>query len=388
MSGAFKPKHQLDEIRWICNDQELEQFCSQWISQAYICVDTEFIRTDTYYPIAGLIQIADSQGSYFIDPLSINHWAPFAELLSQPLVLKVMHAMSEDMEVFQHLMPTLKPEAVVDTQIAAALLGVDFQISFQKLVKQMLNINLDKNQTRSNWLIRPLSAEQIYYAQEDVHYLYKAYPKLMLKLKKLNRESWLIEECRNTLVQLNSNDQSANYYTRIKLAWKLSPQQLFVLKQLAIWRERKAQQLDVIRSKFIQDESLWRIARYFSKDQSELKMAGLKADMIKQYAQELLELVAQAKNIDQRHWPKALPKPLSIEAGELYKQLRKKVVELADLQGISPELLARKKELQTLIRSVNERGDYQLPNYFKGWRYDLVGKPLLDWLATQPNIRY
>lgn len=388
MSAVFKPKHQLDEVRWITTDDELESFCAQWIAQPYICIDTEFIRIKTYYPIAGLIQVEDSQGSYFIDPLSINNWQPLAQLLSQPLVLKVMHAMSEDIEVFQRLMPTLKPEALVDTQVAAALLNMDFQMSFQKLIKQTLNINLDKNQTRSNWLKRPLCAEQIYYAQEDVHYLYKAYPKLMLKLKTLNRESWLMQECESILAEANLSNQSASYYTRIKLAWKLNSQQLFVLKQLAIWRERKVQELDIVRSKFVEDESLWRIARFLSKEESELKLAGLRADLIQQYGDEILKLVADAQKIDERHWPKPLPKPLSINAGERYKQLRKKVVELAEKEGITPELLARKKELQLLIRSGFNQKEHQLPSYFKGWRYELVGKPLLDWLANQPQINH
>lgn len=388
MKTEFKPKHQLDDVRWITKNDELQRFCAQWISQPYICLDTEFIRTQTYYPIAGLIQVADEQGSYFIDPLTVSDWQPFAEVLSQPLVLKVMHAMSEDIEVFQKLMPSLKPEALIDTQIATALLGMDFQISFQKLVKQTLNINLDKNQTRSNWLKRPLTDEQIYYAQEDVHYLYKAYPKLMLKLKKLDREAWLIQECANILAEANSNNQLANYYTRIKLAWKLNPKNLFVLKQLAIWRERKAQQLDVIRSKFVQDDSLWRIARFLSKNEFELKQAGLSADLIEQYGAEILEIVVESQKVDERHWPSALPKPLSIPAGEQYKKMRKKVVELARKEGVTPELLARKKELQTLIRSGDSQRSYQLPNYFKGWRYNLVGKPLLDWLANQPEIKY
>ncbi len=375
------PKHQLGSLHWITQDEQLQAYCVQWQAQPYISLDTEFMRTDTYYPVAGLIQVCDGQGSYFIDPLSIHNWQSFADLLAQPLVQKVLHAMGEDIEVLHKLMPNLTLNALVDTQIAAAMLDLGGQIGLQSLLKQVLNVRVDKNQTRSNWLQRPLTAKQIYYAQEDVHYLYKLYPKLMARLKERERASWLIEESQHLIEKSRSQNQLNQYYSRIKLAWKLSSSQQFVLKQLAIWREQQVQRLDITRNQFIQDDSLWRIAKYGSKTNHELKLAGINAHCIEQYGDEILQLVSEAKKLASRYGGNPLPMPLSIYESNAYKGLRKQLQQLAKQQGIAPELLIRKQDLQALVRAKLKQSPCHLPDYIQGWRYQIMQPILESWLS-------
>ena len=188
----------IPEPQWVRENSELVEVCRRWQEQAYIAVDTEFVRTTTFYPEAGLIQVADSEGPVLIDPLTVSDWTPLKEVFENPLVVKVFHACAEDLEVCRQLTGTV-PTPVADSQIGGALAGLGGIMGFQRLVKEILNINLPKEETRSDWLKRPLREEQIEYAVADVHYLYRLYPRLMSLLKKLNRQSWLAEECERLL---------------------------------------------------------------------------------------------------------------------------------------------------------------------------------------------
>ena len=66
------------EIHWICDDQSLAEHCRDWQQLPFVAVDTEFMRVDTFYPKAGLIQIGDGQRAFLIDPLLIGNWQPLA----------------------------------------------------------------------------------------------------------------------------------------------------------------------------------------------------------------------------------------------------------------------------------------------------------------------
>ena len=139
-------------------------------SAGVIALDTEFARFNTYYPIVGLIQIATRDDCFLIDPVALSDLEPLAPLLQNPGILKVFHACSEDLEVFQHALGVI-PAPLFDTQIAAAVLGVGFSMSYQALVEHWLGVSLPKDQTRSDWLARPLTAQQLHYAALDVIHL-------------------------------------------------------------------------------------------------------------------------------------------------------------------------------------------------------------------------
>ena len=155
------------DIHWIRDNASLAQHCASWRNLPFVAVDTEFMRVDTFYPIAGLLQVSEGERAYLIDPLLIDDWAPFAALLQDPAVVKVLHACSEDLEVFLRLTGSL-PVALFDPQLAAAYLNLGFSMGYSRLVQAVLNIELPKGETRSDWLQRPLTANQVRYAAESV----------------------------------------------------------------------------------------------------------------------------------------------------------------------------------------------------------------------------
>jgi ribonuclease D len=107
------------DIHWIRDDASLAEHCAHWQRLPYVALDTEFMRVDTFYPIAGLLQIGDGASAFLIDPLSITQWQPLTQLLENPAVIKVLHACSEDLEVLLRLTGSL-PAPLFDTQLAAA----------------------------------------------------------------------------------------------------------------------------------------------------------------------------------------------------------------------------------------------------------------------------
>ena len=160
--------------QWVDNDQQLASLCASWMRQPIIGVDTEFMRSDTFFPHIGLLQIADADGAYLIDPLKIRDKSSLIEVLKQPSVIKVIHSCSQDLAVFHHYLGIF-PEPIFDTQVAAAFVGHGLAISYANLLKNLLDIDIPKQETRSNWLQRPLSKAQLHYAALDAIYLLPIY---------------------------------------------------------------------------------------------------------------------------------------------------------------------------------------------------------------------
>ena len=137
------------DIHWIRDNDSLGQHFAEWQSLPFVALDTEFMRVDTFYPIAGLIQIGDGERAYLIDPLTIDNWQPLSDLLENPAVVKVLHACSEDLEVLLRLTGSL-PAPLFDTQLAAAYLNLGFSMGYSRLVKEVLDLDLPKGETRSD----------------------------------------------------------------------------------------------------------------------------------------------------------------------------------------------------------------------------------------------
>ncbi|MFT6202246.1 MAG: ribonuclease D, partial [Candidatus Endobugula sp.] len=234
------------EYQWIDTDAALAKLCEQLSQQSAIALDTEFVRTRTYYPHIGLLQIADAHGVYLIDPLAITKTQPMADVLTNPNVVKVVHACSEDLEVFRHAFGVF-PESLFDTQVAAGFAGFGSSIGYANLMREMKQIDIPKQETRSDWLQRPLSDAQLRYAALDVEYLLEIHRELSATLQAQQRAEWVQSDCQRMIDKLRNTDHEDIYYQRIKTAWKLEADQLTVLANICRWREVEAKQQDVPR---------------------------------------------------------------------------------------------------------------------------------------------
>lgn len=365
---------------WVDSDEQLAALCQQWQQQAALAIDTEFMRTSTFYPQAALFQVGDGQGCYLIDPLAIKDFSPFQALMRDPKVVKVLHACSEDLEVFRYFLQVV-PAPLFDTQIAAAFTGDGFSMGYARLVQALLGVELPKSETRSDWLQRPLSQSQLRYAALDVAYLMVVYGKLLQRLKGLERLDWVKAECQQLVDAAEVEADGADYYLKIKSAWKLSRQELAVLRELCKWREEQARARDLPRNRLIKERTLWDMAKFKPQAMPMLaKIEGMAPRTLRTDGEQLLALIERGLHCPAAQQPPRMEKPLPPAAGDLLKALKQQVRQLAEQLNLAPEVLVRKKDYEALVRSGLKNGDYCLPPSLTGWRRGVVGDELIRTL--------
>lgn len=365
------------------DDDTLATLCDEWRKCDCLAVDTEFIRTTTFFPRAGLIQVNDGKANYLLDPLCLTEWEAFRQLMTSRDTVKIFHSCSEDLQVFMAALE-LVPEPVFDTQIAAAFLNDGFSCSYQALVKNCLGIDLPKEETRSDWLQRPLDEKQCHYAAHDVACLPAIYRAQHSALQETGKLAWFQEEC-ESLLALYKKEMTADfadYYLNIRGAWQLDRQQLAVLQKLAQWRELRARKRDKPRNWIIRDKELMEIARLAPANTEQLRsIDGLGKNFLRYEGKEVIRLVAEALTIPEDSWPGLLPRPLG---GSVKSRLRKGqqfAEEVASRHDLPVELLMRKRWLTSLLqnlKALDSEDSPELPDELGGWRKALLFPGLLE----------
>ncbi|WP_081848043.1 ribonuclease D [Microbulbifer sp. HZ11] len=358
---------------WVDGDAQLAELCSRWRTQSAVALDTEFMRSRTFYPQPALVQIGDGKHCYLIDNLAIDNLEPLKELLQDTRVVKIMHSCSEDLETLDRLLGAI-PDPIFDTQIAAAISGMGAGLGYAATVSQLLQIDLPKSETRSDWLQRPLSDSQKNYAALDVAWLPFVYGILLKQLRQQGRLDWLWEDCTAMVEAARQPEPPEQYYLKIKGAWRLRQNQLAVLQDLCAWREQEARARNMPRNHLLKENVCLALAQNMPKYLATLAQPGLEGKTLRRYGETLLEIIARAAERDTP--PARLPQPLNREQGEVLKLLRKKVSELAEAAGLPAEILVRKKELEVLVQAPQP----QLEGRLTGWRRAVVGEPLLQEL--------
>lgn len=371
----------MDDVIYIADKPALHALCRQLRQCSWLAVDTEFIREKTYYPRLALVQIADAERIYCIDPLAIDDLAALYDLLENPQVTKVLHAASQDLEIFFYERQRVA-QPVFDTQVAASMLGLGEQIGYASLVKQLLQLELDKSHTRTDWMQRPLSMEQIRYAADDVRYLRQIYPLLHNKLEKLNRIDWLNSEMTRLLDPASYQPDPLNSWQRVKGAGKLSSKQLNVLKHLAAWRERQAIQSDRPRRWILPDEALLSLVTQCPASQEQLLTIRLLDNKTgERHGKKLLELITEAQHEPQAAWPVMLKpkKPSSEEKAAVDRLMAVAELRAAEYQ-LDPGQITSRSELLKLIR-----GEQNL-SILNGWRRQIAGQSILDMIQGKLQL--
>lgn len=358
-------------VFWIETDQELADAVSTW--EECVGLDTEFIRTDTFYPIPGLYQVASGAEIFLLDPLTIENWQPFADYLQDDTKVKVMHACQEDLELINHHLG-INPVNIFDTQFANAFVATDYSLSYANLARRLVDVELEKQETRSNWLQRPLTEEQMIYAADDVLHLVPMYEALCDALDQCGRAGWF-EQDMSTRGVYAEPDPSA-YYAQVKRAWQLSQRELARLQALCRWRENAARHYDQPRNRIVWDDHLMALALE-NQVSSETLQRLLPKNIGKRYGQALLD--AHAKG-NEAPLPDLLAKPLTPGQTARVKALRAVASDHASHLGFATELLARRKDVEQCLRSY--LASAELSEHFRGWRDGILGDQFRQILSS------
>ncbi len=361
----------VNDARMIGQEDSLSEYISLWSQATTLGLDTEFVRERTFYPRPGLVQLSEGKSVWLLDPIGRDDFPSFGKILNNRNIIKILHSVGEDLEIFRLLTDTL-PDPLFDTQIAAAMLGMPLQCRYENLVEQIFGVELPGGQARSDWCRRPLAEPLLHYAAQDVIWLPRLHDELSAALEDSGRLDWLEEDCRR-LIQRASATTEASPLLRVKGAGRLDDRALGWLERLANWREGLARSRDLPRGFVIRDEVLIEVAaRAHDPAARDQALAALPQPVKRHYGQELSELLAENGNSDFTR-PAEL-KPPNAEQRDALKQAQAAVRQIAEELTIDPALIASKRELARLIRG-------ETPDWLNGWRREVLG----DLLANLPG---
>jgi ribonuclease D len=360
----------------ITTTEELTELCARLAEGDFVCVDTEFMRENTYYPMLCLVQLGNEEEAAAVDPLADGiDLTPMLELFcNNEEVLKVFHAGGQDVEIVYNLTGRT-PHPIFDTQIAMMAVSQSEQIGYANLVESWMGKQIDKGARFTDWGRRPLTERQLEYAIGDVTYLAKIFPRLLKRLVKSGRGHWLDAEMEKLADPANYANELGEAWHRIR-APSRSPAVLGRLKALAAWREGEAQAKDIPRGRIMRDETLADLASHPPKVQADLaKVRGLSnAWKDNDIGKRLLKVLAKAEPLPSEELPEK-PKrgaPLGKE-GALVADLLKLLLKIRSREiDVASRLLTRSDELEALAAGVRD-----LP-VLQGWRYEVFGRDALD----------
>ena len=368
----------------ITDQRRFAELLPSWATANTIALDTEFMRVNTFNPQSALTQLNINNAIYLVDPVALDT-NDIGPIFANPRSLKILHACSEDIEVFFYQYPQNKMTNIFDTQVGLAFLGYGLQIGYQRALKEFLNVDISKAETRSDWLARPLSADQLRYAASDVEHLPKLYEFVVGQLIERNLLAYCQEDCQLMLKEGAPVPPMLTIYQQFSNAWQFNRRQLSLLKMLAMWREGSARLHDIPRTFVLKNHTLLAIVQEAPQTLAKLsRIEDLHPRTYQKHGQMILQIIKQANDKPDEQCPPLLPLPLPKQAKVLFDELRVIADRVAKQHQIPADVLLRKRWLDNLVLGYIDHGEAaELPLALQGWRYDLLTKPLLTALANQ-----
>ena len=365
---------------YIEDSEQLHLICQRYAQAKILAIDTEFVRTRTLYPKLG-------ETLALIDPVAVSDLTVFWQLLENPNIQKVLHACSEDLEVFLTA-GNCRPVNLIDSQIIMAFLGHGISMGYAAMIAHYTDIELDKSESRTDWMKRPLTQKQLDYAAADVEHLFNILPLLFADIEKAG---WLdaAQEESNVMVDRKfSPIDESQLYLNLKMAWRLNPVQLYRLQQLTIWRFQQAKIKDRPIGFIAKDHTLFALAQV--NPTSVGAMSGIEGVEVLDIRHKgnvmltVLKRATEAKNA-------TLPEPIiRLDEYPGYKQNFKKVknaiTEFSTQTNLLPENFASKKQINQFMswhfKLNGAENNPQLVDIMRGWRKSLFGDKLLAFVEN------
>jgi len=362
----------------LSDNLSLAQYCQNAAGQSVLAVDSEFIRQSTLYPKLGLIQLFDGKQLALVDPLAITDWQPLAQLFADETIVKTLHSCTEDLEALATIGIThIQP--LFDTQLAAELLGWGSSIGYARLVERATGEVLDKSESRTDWLARPLAAKQLEYAANDVTYLLPLYQHLMAQFTNPALLPLLLAEGQQ-LQQRRANPLPLRLkYLEIKNSSLLRSRELAVLRELVAWRLEYAASRDLALGLVIKDFQMLELAkRKPGSVESLLNIPGMTGRDLRRHAKTLIELIDLAKQLPQESCPQPFYYPGHFPGEKVaLAELTQAIKDTAAQTTIPAAFLSVRRQLHEYFNwcwrvTEQERMLLPVPEYLTGWRQQLL----------------
>ena len=352
-------------------------------------LDTEFVRERTYRARLCLVQVSSGEDVALIDVHAGADLSPLATLVAEPGIETVVHAGRQDLDILHDRFGTV-PANVFDVQVAAGFTGLGSSLPYGRLVESVVGVSLVKGESYTDWCRRPLSAQQLSYAEADVRYLLPVADRLKPELERRGRSEWMREEMLVLEAPSSFGVDPRDAWQRVPGRGTLSARQLAILKELAAWREETAARRDLPRGWVVKDPTLVEIARRRPKTVQELKaIRGFNAREADRSARAILEAVAagaRTEIMEQRDatWPRTAVARARMLSGPADAVARAQ----SEAAGIALELVVTRAETEALLTELFAGNlDESRHRVLKGWRRELIGDRLLALAAGRSAIR-
>jgi ribonuclease D len=357
----------------ITTTKKLAEACARLAKYPYLTVDTEFQRETTYYPKLCIAQIASSDEAVIIDALAEDiDLRAFYDLMANEEVIKVFHAARQDIEICWHAAEVI-PTPLVDTQVAAMVLGYGDSISYEQLVQRITGDSLDKSHRFTDWTRRPLAEAQLAYAVSDVTHLRAVYLKLAADLDERGRTEWMREEMKVLTSPDTYRMEPEHAWERLKSRVR-KPKELAVLIEVAGWREREARSRDVPRGRVLKDDVVGDIA--IQAPTSLERLAGLRSlprgFERSKWGESIIEAVKRGLERDPKTLPR-LDRAKPVVNGQATVELLKVLLRMtSERHGVAAKVIATVDDLDRIAAD----DDADVPA-MSGWRRELFGEKAL-----------
>jgi ribonuclease D len=360
----------------ISDSQTLESLCERLSRSAFVAVDTEFMRENSYWPDLCLVQVGNEEEAAAIDPKADGiDLQPLLDLMvANEDVLKVFHAGGQDIEIIYNLTGKT-PHPLFDTQIAAMALGLGEQVGYSNLVESLIGKTLDKGARFTDWGRRPLDRRQIDYAIGDVTHLATLFPRMLERLRRTGRGAWLDEEMERLADPGNYENDPSESWKRVRISGR-KPEVLGRLKAIAAWREQEARSKNLPRGRIMKDETLADVAAHPPSGQDALaRVRGLSPAWAgNDIGGRLMAAIAAAKPLAADEMPAREDRPGLGKEGALVADLLKLLLKIRSRDtNVAARLMARSEELELL--AAGRRDGLSI---LRGWRFDQFGRDALD----------
>ncbi|WP_201539911.1 ribonuclease D [Psychrobacter sp. 1044] len=365
-------------VTWVREQNGLAEVIDALATCGRVALDTEFIKRDTYYPRLALVQLNTGNHVYLLDAPQLQLtelWHALAKV-----DVAIWHACGEDLGIFYLLSGCPPLTNIFDTQIALSYLTGQLQMGYQQALDDQLDMHIDKEQSQSDWLQRPLSDEQEQYAIDDVRFLPALYLSLEYALKKQGLYDYVWADCQlyaSDLYDAQHVEDNAMYLTMAD--YRYTSQQMAILQAVATWREELARSTNQPRTFVIKKQAVREIITEKPSNMRELAhKTTMHRSMLRLYGEELLKVINQAKNLHPAEYPDCLLPPYRSKNKVLSKAVQQAIDDHARAIGVPDNVLMRKKWLGQLYEVIAfDKELSELPEGLKGWRNDWVINTLI-----------
>ena len=354
----------------ITDTATLAAFCARLKAEAFVTVDTEFMRDRTYWPRLCLVQVGGEEEAAAVDPLAPGiDLAPLLGLMADTAVVKVMHAARQDLEIFFRL--GRLPAPLFDSQVAAMVCGFGEEVAYDTLVAKLAKAQIDKSSRFTDWSRRPLTPAQVEYALGDVTHLRTVYRALVAEIERRGRTGWVEEELAGLTEPSNFEPPAEDAWKRLKIRTR-DPRFVAIVQEMATWRELEARCRDLPRARIIRDDLLLEVAASKPASVDDLRRLE-RVNVDRESAAGIVACVARALAIPKAELPKipeAVQLPRGIGPGvDLLRVLLKQRCEAAD---VAQKLVANGADLEAIAMD-----DAAEVPALHGWRREIFGEDAL-----------